>query len=747
MKLKQAVAVLSAVLGMATSGQAQDFLTNGLVAYYPFNGNANDESGQGNNGIAYGATLTVDRLGQAASAYGFNGTDNYVSAVISNLPSGGAPRTMTAWIMPTKAHNDAMLGFIGYGAGGQASQFGLSIDPDQGISFWGGYADFSPHLPAPLGTWSFVAVSYSNNAVQLSVNGIAATGAGITLNTPNNGRFFFGVTSMDGNGPSWPAGPWENWFTGSIDEVRIYDRALSDQEVKDLYAYERPVAGTRRWTFLTGGWVYSSPAIGLDGEDVFVGSDDGNLYALNRFTGAKKWSFQTGGRVFSSPALGLNNVLYFGSFDTKVYAVNAATGQKKWEFQTGGEIYSSPALGSESTVYIGGNDKTLYAIDATTGQRRWSFLAQGIISSSPAIGPDGTVFFAGDQRIYALDGKTGAKRWEFKAGSGIFSSPALGSNGRLYIGSADRKVYALDSASGSKAWELGVGNIVECSPAVGSDDTVYVGSHDSKLYAINGDSGVVKWSFQTKGFVYSSPLIASDGTVYVCDRDGFTLYALDPTSGTARWEYKAGDLIHSSPGMASDGTLYFGSNDKQIHAVYSDSLGLADSPWPRFRGGSRSIGRRTADASPNPRVAAGVPQVVNGFVVGIAVSDSGYGYTSNPPPLVSIRDTSGTEAAAHAVVMNGFVVEIVIDNPGRGYSTNATVLIARPATLPSLSVAVKTVSVQMTVVLGRKYQLHVSTDLKNWVSAGEPFVADDNTITKDFDVVDTGRFFRIEEVP
>src|SRR5215831_16029436 len=61
--------ILGISLAVAVHGQTQTFLTNGLVAYYPFSGNANDASGGGNNGIMNGATLTADRFGAPASAY------------------------------------------------------------------------------------------------------------------------------------------------------------------------------------------------------------------------------------------------------------------------------------------------------------------------------------------------------------------------------------------------------------------------------------------------------------------------------------------------------------------------------------------------------------------------------------------------------------------------------------------------------------------------------------------------------
>ncbi len=70
------VAILAIILGLAVQVQAQSFLTNGLVLYYPFDGNANDASGNGNNGTVEGATLTTDRFGNPNSAYYFNGVNN-----------------------------------------------------------------------------------------------------------------------------------------------------------------------------------------------------------------------------------------------------------------------------------------------------------------------------------------------------------------------------------------------------------------------------------------------------------------------------------------------------------------------------------------------------------------------------------------------------------------------------------------------------------------------------------------------
>jgi len=128
-----------------------------------------------------------------------------------------------------------------------------------------------------------------------------------------------------------------------------------------------------KWKFKTGGRVYSSPAV-AEGT-VFVGSNDGNLYAVDAATGTQKWKFATKGEkrfaakhihgllpesepmpdpfdfYLSSPAVS-NGVVYFGSGDGNVYALDADSGVLKWTFQTGDVVHASPAL-AEGRLFIG----------------------------------------------------------------------------------------------------------------------------------------------------------------------------------------------------------------------------------------------------------------------------------------------------------------------------------------------------------------------------------------------------------
>jgi len=85
--------------------------------------------------------------------------------------------------------------------------------------------------------------------------------------------------------------------------------------------------------------------------------------------------FHTRGQVISSPVVA-DGQLYFGSSDHCLYALDPATGSQKWKFKSDGRITSTPAV-SGGAVYFGSYDGNFYAVDAATGQLRWKFKTQG----------------------------------------------------------------------------------------------------------------------------------------------------------------------------------------------------------------------------------------------------------------------------------------------------------------------------------------------------------------------------------
>jgi len=94
-----------------------------------------------------------------------------------------------------------------------------------------------------------------------------------------------------------------------------------------------------KWTFKSGAPVKSSAAV-ADGR-VYIGSDDGSVYALDLLTGKKIWAYKTGGPVESSPLV-LNGTVFVGSSDASLYALNATTGNRVWKYDTGDRILGAP---------------------------------------------------------------------------------------------------------------------------------------------------------------------------------------------------------------------------------------------------------------------------------------------------------------------------------------------------------------------------------------------------------------------
>ncbi len=136
------------------------------------------------------------------------------------------------------------------------------------------------------------------------------------------------------------------------------------------------------WTFKTGGPVKSSAAIVQD--RVFIGSDDGNLYALTLADGKKVWAFKAGDAVESSPLV-LGGKVFVGASDGVLYALEAETGKLAWKYETGDKILGAPnwvTSGEKTSVLVGSYDCKLHCLDAATGRTNWVYETGNYINGS-----------------------------------------------------------------------------------------------------------------------------------------------------------------------------------------------------------------------------------------------------------------------------------------------------------------------------------------------------------------------------
>ena len=162
-----------------------------------------------------------------------------------------------------------------------------------------------------------------------------------------------------------------------------------------LSLWSQTIPATLEWKSITNGVIFSSPVIDESGV-VYVGSNDNNLTAFNA-DGSIKWTFTTGNWVDSSPALSKNeNTVYVGSWDNYLYAVNSMDGSLDWSFETSSYVTSSPAVDLNGRIYFGSMDSIFYAVESN-GSLAWEYFVGQPVFSSPAIG-EWRLYF-GDENV------------------------------------------------------------------------------------------------------------------------------------------------------------------------------------------------------------------------------------------------------------------------------------------------------------------------------------------------------------
>jgi eukaryotic-like serine/threonine-protein kinase len=312
------------------------------------------------------------------------------------------------------------------------------------------------------------------------------------------------------------------------------------------------------WSFKCEDEIRSKAAV--NGEQVYIGAYDNNLYALSRDSGEFRWKFPTSDGVGSSPCIYEDHV-YIGSSDRHLYAINSRTGRMSWRFETGGPIYSSPSAYFDH-IFFGSDDSNFYAVHATRGRLAWKTNVYTAVRSSPFVDEDRVFFGTEGGYIYCLEVSTGKIKWQFQAKRSVTSSPTVVDE-MLVVGAIDNTVYALDASTGWAIWRFPTRRPVISSPVI-HDGTIFVGSADGNLYAIDMDSGRQLWVFETEGQISSSPAIWED-TVCFGATDGF-VYSLTTKKGEMRWRFKTGGPVISSPTIV-DGVIYIGSTDHYIYAL------------------------------------------------------------------------------------------------------------------------------------------------------------------------------------
>jgi len=268
-------------------------------------------------------------------------------------------------------------------------------------------------------------------------------------------------------------------------------------------------------------------------------------------------------------------------------------------------IDSAPALGhlpdpgDPLTLVVATNGTSttgqrLYAITDGGTQCNWSAslqLAQ-FEQTGPAIAADGSIYLGAATAVVSarFDGlawsaKPTPRPERYYRAPAALAGPATvlfasigGVLESLVFGPADpQPAFSTDVTPGSLLDATGM--------TVARDGTLTAGADDRRIVALD-PQGNVRWSAPLPGRPTAPPTHGADGTMYAVDDSG-QVTALD-AAGAVLWTFQASAPIRAAPALGCDGILYLGADDGAVLALVTESLGLADSPWPRAGHDSRN---------------------------------------------------------------------------------------------------------------------------------------------------------------
>lgn len=310
MKKKICILVISfAITSQILTAQVPTYVpTNGLAGWWSFSGNANDTSGNANNGTAFLATLTTDRFGNANSAYSFDGSRSYIQCTsnitsVDNITISGWAKNNQPWggqFVQIGQDDDFSSNGIGVGKGGISSigvySFLKLYKGNNLLTLITGNFCYDSTYLLNLNSWFHFVITYTNKIISYYVNGILVSSIPTYLQrtVPPNSKIFFGSS-----GPL----KYTHCYDGNLDDIGIWNRALTQNEISGLYS---GVLGTNKLMYNNIFNIYPNPA----NDNIYIECSN-----LSDEIGQTIKIFNTlGQEVFS------------GAMNTKKYVVPISTG-------------------------------------------------------------------------------------------------------------------------------------------------------------------------------------------------------------------------------------------------------------------------------------------------------------------------------------------------------------------------------------------------------------------------------------
>jgi hypothetical protein len=667
----------------------------GLVSWWQADGTADDTIG-GNDGILVNSAGFA--TGEVGQAFSFDGVNDYVK--IPRAPSLDVSNQVTIdlWM---KADPSAPIGsrleglvssdFYGMEVGNAPAGVYLFLSTDNGASFVSTADATGQGAIFPVGEWHHVAGTYDGAKLQFYLDGqpygnpIPVSGA----ISPMLSSSFVTLGSEDGR-TKFPSCIGTRYFAGEIDEADIFNRALSASEIAAIYS-----AGVRGKCGLAAAVV-----VPPTNQVVTVGADV-SFTAVARGTPPLAYQWQFNGTNVSggtTAILSVTNVQYSQSGSYSIVVTNAygaATSSIAMLTINPPPPCTVPPAGLVSWWRGEGDALDESGVNSGTLQNGATF-ARGEVGQ--AFSFDGTNDFVKIPRAPNLD-----------VGSQLTIDLWMKADPSAPIGSR------LEGLVGSDFYGMEVGN----APA---GVFLFISTNDGASFKttadVNGQGAIfpvgewhhvagtydgAKLQFFLDGQPYGNPTPASGAISPMLSSSFVTLGSED---GRTKFPFVIG-------------TRYFAGELDEVD-IFNRALSASEIA-AIYQAGSTGKCR-------SPHTATATASLANGFVVGVTISNHGWGYTNTP--VVKIIGGGGSGAQAVAVVSNGQLVAINILDAGSGY-TNTPVVVIEPPFVPQLMVAIETASLLSfsSLAVGTNYQLQYFKG-NTWSNLGAAFAASSPTFTQ-----------------
>ena len=241
--MKKLLLALGFAFSLTMNAQVPSYVpTSGLVGYWSFTGNANDVSGNGNNGTNNGATLTTDRFGNANSCYSYNGVSSYINVPNSVSLQFNGGITISTWVnasqIPVGQINSTSY-ILSKGSDGGTPRSWTSIFDTNGtaLGIWdsagtsGSFVSIpQTTFPFSINNWYNIIYTFDGTTSKSYANGVLISSVPTTVTAFSNSYDLkFGRRHTTGL-------PY--FFNGKIDDIGIWNRALTQTEITNLYQAE-----------------------------------------------------------------------------------------------------------------------------------------------------------------------------------------------------------------------------------------------------------------------------------------------------------------------------------------------------------------------------------------------------------------------------------------------------------------------------------------------------------------------------